>query len=364
MNTKKIAIVHDWLTGGGAELVVEALHQMYPEAPIYTSCVTKEWQKRLDSKVVTGYLQRWPFFKIRKFIPFLRIWWFQSLDFSDYDLVISSSGAEAKGIKTSGKTLHINYCHAPTHYYWSRYNEYLQNPGFGFLNPLARFGLKILVSPLRKWDYKAAQRPDKIIANSTYTKNQIKKYYDRESTVIFPPVDTKYFEPTKPIKRNGFIITGRQTPYKRFDLAVKACTQLNLPLTVVGDGPEYYKLKSTAGPSVTFLGFVARDEIRKNLQSAEAFIFPGIDDFGIAPVEALSAGCPVIAYNNGGALDYVVPNKTGCFFNKSTVGSLVKTLDTFNSSDFSSSQISRFADKFNPQEFKTKLNHEVEKLND
>lgn len=363
MSKQKVAIVHDWLTGGGAEKVVLALHQMFPDAPIYTSYSTKQWRDELDNRVITGYLQNWPFFKLRKFIPYLRTWWFRSLDFSDYDLVISSSGAEAKGIKTNNKTLHINYCHAPTHYYWSKYEQYLNNPGFGMLDPIARFGLKVLIKPLRKMDYKASQQPDIIIANSTYTKNQIKKYYNRESTVIFPPVDTKYFKPTKSIKRKGFIITGRQTPYKRFDLAVKACTQLNLPLTVVGDGPEYYKLKSMAGPSVTFLGFVARDEIKKHLQSAEAFIFPGIDDFGIAPVEALSAGCPVIAYNNGGALDYVVPNKTGCFFNKPTVSSLVKTLANFNSNDFSSSQISRFANKFNTQEFKTKLNHEVEKLN-
>ncbi len=325
----KVAIVHDWLVGGGAEKVVEALHQMYPDAPIYTSYATDEWQSRLNNKVVTGILQKWPFAKLRKFIPYLRIWWFQSLNFEGYDLVISSSGSEAKGIKTSGDTLHINYCHAPTHYYWSKYEQYLKNPGFGIFDPIARLGLKLFIGNLRNWDFKAAQRPDVLIANSTYTKAQIKKYYKRDSTVVFPPVDVDYFKSSKPANRSGFVIAGRQTPYKRFDLAVKACTKLGLPLTVIGTGPEHERLKAIAGHTVKFLGHIDRSQLRKELQSAQAFIFPGIDDFGIAPVEALASGCPVIAYKDGGALDYVKSGKTGYFFDKPTVGSLVSTLQGF-----------------------------------
>ena len=173
LNKQKVAIVHDWLVGGGAELVVEQLHKMFPDAPIYTSYSSDDWRKKLDDKVVTGYLQRWPFSKLRKFLPILRQRWFEKLDFSNFDLVISSSGAEAKGIQTNKKTMHVNYCHSPTHYYWSRYDEYIINPGFGVFDPIARTGLKILLGRVRKWDKKAAQRPDHMIANSTYTQKQI-----------------------------------------------------------------------------------------------------------------------------------------------------------------------------------------------
>ncbi len=325
----KVAIVHDWLIGGGAERVVEALHQMYPDAPIYTSYCSDEWRQRLDNKVVTGPLQRWPFSRLRKYIPFLRIWWFTSLKFDEFDLVISSSGAEAKGIKTGPNTLHVNYCHAPTHYYWSRYDEYLKNPGFGIFDPLARLGLRMLVGPLRRWDYKAAQRPDRIIANSSYTQAQIKKYYNRDSEVVFPPVDVEKFKSHNNRTRSGFVIAGRQTPYKRFDLAVTACTKLQLPLLVIGNGPEHKTLRQLAGPTVSFLPNASDEEVVKAFQHAEGFIFPGVDDFGIVAVEAIAAGCPVIAYKDGGALDYVVPEKTGIFFEKQTVNSLVEALSRF-----------------------------------
>jgi len=215
----KVAIVHDWLYGGGAELVVEQLHKLYPKAPIYTSYCSREWRNRLDNKVKTGYLQYWPFSALRKFIPILRIWWFTGLSFKGYDLVISSSGAEAKGIKVPKGTLHINYCHAPTHYYWSRYNQYMLHPGFGKFDWLARIGLKLLAAPLRRWDFVAAQRPDYIIANSTHIQSEIKKYYGRDSTVIFPPVYLERFQKQENYTntRHGFIVAGRQTPYKRFD---------------------------------------------------------------------------------------------------------------------------------------------------
>lgn len=349
----KVAIVHDWLVGGGAELVVEQLHKMYPDAPIYTSYSTDEWRKRLDNRVITGWLQHLG--KVRKFIPFMRTWWFTHLQLDDYDLVISSSGAEAKGVKT--KTLHINYCHAPTHYYWSRYDEYMKQPGFGKLDWLARLGLKLLVSPLRKWDYKAAQRPDYIIANSSHIQAEIKKYYKRDATVIHPPV---YFERFQKLKnqnlpRKGFVISGRQTPYKRFDLAVQACTQLNLPLKVIGAGPDNARLRSLAGPSVEFLGRVSDEKLEKVFASSEALIFPGLDDFGITPVEAIASGTPVIAYKAGGALDYVIPGTTGEFFEEQTVRSLCHTLESFNKSSFNYQKIRVSAKNFTPQIFQEKM---------
>src|SRR6266542_3559276 len=201
----KVAIVHDWLIGGGAERVVYALHQMYPEAPIYTSYCSPQWRQRMDGKVVTGFLQHWPFSRLRKFIPFLRIWWFTRLDLSGYDLVISSSGAEAKGIKVPKGTVHISYCHAPTHYYWSRYDQYLKQPGFGIFDPLARLGLRLFVAPLRRWDFKAAQRPDYLIANSSHIQAEIKKYYKRDAVVIHPPVDIERFERAKATNKTTWL---------------------------------------------------------------------------------------------------------------------------------------------------------------
>lgn len=356
LNFKKVAIVHDWLIAGGAERVVNELHKMFPEAPIYTSYCTPEWRQRLDGKVITGWLQHWPFPKLRKFVPFLRILWFSRLNLKGYDLVISSSGAEAKGIKAPEGTLHIAYIHAPTHYYWSRYDEYMQSPGFGKFDWLARLGLKILVKPLRKWDYKVAQKPDFLIANSTHTQTGIKNYYNRESTVIFPPIDVKRFASSGEQTRHGFVITGRQTPYKRVDLAVQACSDLELPLTVIGDGPDHQRLRKLAGPSVKFLGFVNDDqEVARRVAGAEGFIFPGVDDFGIVSVEALAAGTPVIAYKAGGALDYVVPGETGAFFEEQTVESLKQALNSFDPEKYSPSDIKKFSRKFSNDEFHQKL---------
>lgn len=351
----KVAIVHDWLIGGGAELVVEELHRMFPGAPIYTSYATKEWKKRLHGMVRTGMLQHWPFSKMRKFLPVLRIWWFSRLKLDGYDLVISSSGAEAKGIRVPEGTVHINYCHAPTHYYWSRYDEYMRSPGFGLFNPLARLGLRLLVAPLRKWDYKAAQRPDHMIANSIHIQQEIQKYYGRSSEVIYPPIDVERFKPKDQTSRFSFVIAGRQTPYKRFDLAVAACTRLKFPLKVMGKGPEYHKLTAMAGPSVRFLGYVKDDEVVRQLQNSEAFIFPGEDDFGMVAVQAMAAGTPVIAYKAGGALDYVKEGETGFFFEEQTVESLMEALKKFNPQDYDPRKITKKADKFAVKHFTAKM---------
>ncbi|MBA3758779.1 glycosyltransferase [Candidatus Saccharibacteria bacterium] len=360
----RAAIVCDWMLGGGAEKVVLELHNMFPDAPIYTSYATKRWRHKLNGKVVTGFLQYWPFSKLRKYIPFLRILYFSNLRLKNYDLIISSTGAEAKGIKTRADQTHISYIHAPTHYYWARYDDYLAHPGFGRFDWLARFGLKLLIGPLRKWDFVAAQRPDHILANSTHTAGQIKKYYNRKSTVVFPPIDTERFAiPTEkhglPNVRRGFVITGRQTPYKRVDLAVAACTQLNVPLIVIGNGPDHKKLKKMAGKTITFLTKVTDRELPHYLQSAEAFLFPGVDDFGIAPVEALAAGTPVIAYKAGGALDFIVEGKTGQFFTKQTPESLAEAIQAFSSNKYSHDGIKTAAAKFSITAFHKNLQAEL-----
>lgn len=359
----RVAIVHDWLIGGGAERVVYELHRLYPEAPIYTSYCSDEWRRKLDGKVVTGYLQYWPFSKLRKILQLARIQWFESLDFSGYDLVISSSGnGEAMGVKAGSKfhagQTHICYCHTPTHFYWRHYDTYMANFGLGVFNPMARLSLRLLLKPLRKWDYQAAQRPDSIIANSTHIQADIKQYYDRDSTVIFPPVDVKRFQnPDRPADatRHGFVTVGRQVPQKHTDIVVQACTKLNLPLTVIGRGPEHTSLVRLAGPSITFKAIANDEEVAQALASAEGFIFAALDDFGITPIEAMAAGTPVIAYQAGGALDYVEPAITGEFFGEQTAESLAAILTTFDATSYDAAAIRQRAERFSSQNFRQQI---------
>jgi glycosyltransferase involved in cell wall biosynthesis len=367
---QKVAIVCDWLLGiGGAERVVLEIHKLYPDAPIYTSQYDTsalelfrfEGSEELD--IHATWLQKLPK-GLKKFLPLLRAWTFSRLDLSGYDLVISISGAEAKGVKTGPRTTHICYCHSPTHYYWSRYDEYLARPGFPKgLNWLARLGLKLFVAPLRRWDKRAAGRPTHMIANSTHTQEMIQKYYKRDSVVVHPPVDTSRFKLTgKPPLRHGFVAAGRQTPYKRIDLAVQACNELKVPLVVIGDGPEHRRLERMADRNVTFLTKVNDNDIVSHFQTALAFIFPtNIEDFGVVGVEAMAAGTPVIAYGKGGPRDYVEPNTTGLFFDKQDVRSLVKALESALTKKFDYEAIARNAQQFSVDNFRKNMQNTIDK---
>lgn len=355
----RVAIVHDWLVGGGAERVVEQLHTLYPNAPIYTSYCSPEWRKKLDGKVITGYLQRWPFSAIRRWAviaSFFRIRWFRSLDLSGFDVVISSKGnGEANHLRLPAGVTHICYCHAPTHYYWRSYQKYLRDPGFGVLNFAAKIGLRFFVGPFRRRDYQAAQRVDHFIANSSFIAEEIKQYYDREATIINPPLDTKRFAHDFSSKRSGFITVGRQVLYKHFDIVIQACNELTLPLTVIGRGPEHDRLVAIAGPTITFLADVNDQQILQHLASAKAFLSASFEDFGIAPLEAIAAGTPVIAFGRGGALDYVIPGKTGLLFPEQTVDSLVEALRSFRTSDFKPRDLTKFAEQFSEENFRQKI---------
>lgn len=353
----KVAIVHDWLYGGGAERVVYELHKMFPDAAIYTSYCSDEWREKLDDKVVTGYLQHTPFRQLRKFLPVLRQRWFARLDLSDFDLVISSSGnGEAKFVRVpNGK--HVCYCHTPNHFYWRNYGAYLKNPGF---RPkwLVRLGLRVLVGVLRKRDFAAAQEVDYFIANSTHIQNDIQTFYERESTVIYPPIRTAVFQQAvrkKTAPKPTFVTLGRQVPHKRFDVIVRACTALNLSLTVIGRGPEHERLQELAGPTVTFKTDVTDAQMPGQLAAASAFIFASLEDFGIAPVEAMATGTPVIAYKGGGALDYVVPGKTGDFFDEQTAESLREVLQKFDVGVFDERTIRYHAAKFSEESFRKNM---------
>lgn len=371
MNTQKlrVAIVCDWLTSmGGAERVVYELHKLYPEAPIYTSQYNPNlkvwygWNRLETADIRTSWLQHLPK-NLKKFMPVARALTFPRLDLSEYDLVISSAGAEAKSVRTGANTLHICYCHSPTHYYWKRYDEYLKHPGFPRgTNWLAKLGLKALVAPLRRWDRRAAKRPDVMIANSTHTQEMIKRYYHRDSTVIFPPVETERFKVRGSApSRHGFVVAGRQTPYKRIDLAVRACTELKVPLVVIGNGPEHKTLVKMAGRNVTFLTAVSEEDIARHFQSSLALIFPtNQEDFGVTAIEAMAAGTPVIAYAKGGTRDYIIPDKTGLFFDRLTVASLVKTLEGFNPNRFDPKEIAGFSENFSAGVFTKSMKQLIE----
>ncbi len=348
MAALRVAIVHDWLTNqGGGERVVWALHQAYPDAPIYTSVFNAENLPQFaQADIRTSYLQHWPLAKSKhQLFPLARTRAFESFDFSDYDVVISSSSAEAKGIITKPETLHVCYCHTPTRYYWSDYAQYRQSPGLGWLSPFVRLVMPYFVGRMRLWDFAAAQRVDEFIANSGYVRQRIHKYYRREAEVINPPIDISRFK-LNTGSRHGFVVVSRLIPYKRIDLAVAACSQLGLPLTVVGDGSELERLKGMAGPSIRFLGRLKDGQIAEELAKAEAFIFPGEEDFGLTPLEANACGTPIIAFAKGGSKEIVVEGTTGSFFSQQTVESLKAALASFSPEQYDPAKIRKHAEQY------------------
>ncbi len=378
---KNIALVCDWLTTpGGAEQVLLALHELYPDAPIYTSQYDKKginWF--LDADVRTGWLQIFPS-SFRRFIAPLRQLYFKHLDLSGYDIVISVTGAEAKFVKTKskkGKATHFCYCHVPTQYYWAKYDDYVKDPGFGKLNPLVRAVFKLLVNPLRHADYKAAQRPDYYITISRHAASEIKTYYNREAKIIYPPVNVDNFQKavenyttkvgksqTKSKTSNNtklkFINFSRQVTWKHLDLAVKACQMTGDNLTLIGGGPEHKKLVELSGSSVTFRPFMQQDQLAKYLASSDAFIFPSVEPFGIAPVEALAAGCPVIALGAGGAKDYIKDGENGVLFDGQTAESLAAAIKRFKKLKFDKMKVAKSAEPFSRDEFNRKIRETID----
>ncbi|MDO4986909.1 MAG: glycosyltransferase [Candidatus Saccharibacteria bacterium] len=408
----KVAIAMDWLDQiGGAEQVLIAIHEIYPEAPIYTSVYRPKKLGGLlqDADIRTGWLNIFPV-GLRRFLGPLRQRWFSHLNLSRYDLVISVTGAEAKAVKTASrqhKAYHLCYCHVPTQYYWQLYDDYLKHPGFGILDPLARLGLKLFVKPMRKKDYQAAQRPDQIITISKYAATQIKQYYNREAKIINPPVNLEKFSTGKQdfstsqkievgncqikkdhkngkkqtpeqnncatnsaksqtpsgkaVKRAGFITTSRQVTWKRLDLCIKACLETGEPLTIIGEGPEHDNLLKLANNSdlIQFFPRMTQEELETFLRRAKGYLFPSREPFGIAPVEALAAGCPVIAFGEGGALDYIEPGKNGLLFSEQTVESLAQAIRDFGKMQFSAATIRKTAEKYDKPAFMAKLTEEI-----
>ena len=363
MAAPKVAIVADWLTNmGGAENVVLALSEAFPGAPIYTSTYTPEKMpafRHLD--VRTTFLQTLPapLRKLHKFFPMLRVKAFQELDLSDFDIIISSSSAESKQVrKTRPEQVHICYCHTPIRYYWSHYDDYKKDPGFGKLNWLVKLAMPLLVPSLKKADFKAAQNVDVFVANSEEVRKRIKKYYKKPSTVIHPPVAIDRFTPAR-IRGDYYVALGRQVPYKRIDLAVAATTKLGVKLKVYGNGSEHQKLVDIAGPTVQFFtdrfGDASDEAVNEALNHAKGYIFPTEEDFGIVQVEALAAGAPVISYAKGGTLDIVQDGESGVLFHEQTIDAVADAIKRAEAITFLPATLRRKARRFDKGLFVTKI---------
>lgn len=358
----RVALVHEFLNQyGGAERVLEAIHELYPDAPVFTALYDpsklplgmKNWDVR------PFRLPRIPFAKAYTFFyPML----FEGLDFSGYDLVISSSSSFAKGAVTAPGTVHISYIHTPPRFLY-HYPAETNRRSLGFLKPV----LAPLDTWLRMWDFAAAQRSDFLLANSKETASRIKKFYRREATVIYPPVELpKASTSDSPLatsrKRiatersedstsNYYLIVSRLVSYKRIDIAIEAANKLKISLKIVGAGKEEKRLKQLAGPTVELLGFLSDRQLSEVYQNCQGLIFPTDEDFGITPVEAMSFGKPVIALAKGGALETVLAGKTGEFFAEQSADSLIEVLNRFDPSKYDSKVIAAHAQKFSKEHF-------------
>lgn len=363
MKRPRIAIVCDFLTTmGGAENVVLAMHEAFPDAPIYTATYNPDKMplfRQLD--VRTSRLQNLPA-KLRnyhKLLPTLGVKAMRELDLGEFDIILTSSyllGHQVTKIRPD--QVIINYCHTPPRYYWSHYDLYRKDPGYGKLNPFVRALMPVMIPRQRKLDLEAARNVDVFIANSTETQARIKKYYDRPSTVVHPPVDVRRFSPA-PIRSDYFMTLGRQVPNKRFDLAVAACTTLGVPLKVFGSGPLHDKLVSVAGPNVSFyadrFGDASDEAVTDALNHARGFIFPSDEDFGITTVEALAAGAPVVGYNRAGTRDIVENGVSGVLFDHQTVDDVVAAIRRLDSLSFSSGLLHQKAKRFDKSLFISKI---------
>lgn len=366
----KIALVYDRVNKfGGAERVLSALHELYPQAPLYTSVYnpkTAPWASSID--VQSSFLQSFPFARTNHeyYLP-LMPYAFESFDFSSFDIVVSITSSEAKGVITKPNQLHLCYLLTPTRYLWSHNRQYVDSAG----SAVSRSLRHILFSKIRRWDYIAAHRPDKIIAISNYVARRAKKYYRRDcEQIIYPPVDHNYFSKPEinsyePIKMNNdyYLLVSRLVDYKSADICVEAFNKLpQEKLLIVGEGRSKKRLMKMAPDNVEFMGFVDDEALRQLYFGAKALIFPQEEDFGITPLEAMASGKPVIAFRKGGACETIVDGVTGIFFDKQSSNDIVSSLSAFNKINWYSDKISSHAKKFDTEVFKTNFRNSLEDL--
>ncbi len=358
----KVALAHDYLIkNGGAERVLEALHELFPSAPVYTLVYDeigtggrfKNWE------IHTSYLQNR--LLIRKGFDYWRFSMPQaveSFDLSQYDLVISDSSSFIKGVITQPKCLHLCYMHTATRFLWFDIKKHIDR---GRFLSLTKTAIPFVLHSLRQWDWLAAQRPDVIISNSKTTQKRVDKFYRRQSKVIYPPVDTRRFTDNERKPGDYYLIVSRLEAHKEIDLAIAASNKSNQPLHIVGSGKQEKRLRELAGPQVKFLGHLNDDEVAKEMSLAKAFLSPQVEDFGITMVEALASGCPIIANGSGGATE-IVDSKTGILIEKMTVDNLVKELNDFRGEDFTAKLCKERAENFSKDNFLTIMQNELNQL--
>ncbi|RRR76673.1 MAG: glycosyltransferase family 4 protein [Candidatus Viridilinea halotolerans] len=356
----RVAIVHDYLNQyGGAERVLEALHALYPTAPVFTSIYDPEVMPAYyrDWDIRTSFIQRIPGWR-RQFRRYLLLYptAFESFNLSSYDLILSSSSAFAKGIIPATDAIHICYCHTPMRFAW-RTSDYIEREGIKGLQALL---LPFALNYVRLWDVSSNHRVDGFVANSYEVAGRIARYYGRNAEVIPPPVDLPPYNPHP--QGTFYLAGGRLIPYKRIELIVAACTQLGLPLKIFGDGRDRSRLERLAGSNVEFLGWVDEATRHNLFARCRAYIFPGEEDFGITPLEAMAAGRPVIAYGAGGALETIREGVTGRFFYEPDASSLAQALLASQNDRYDPLLIRRHAESFGRDIFLARMRHFISEL--
>jgi glycosyltransferase involved in cell wall biosynthesis len=359
LTTLKVAIVHYWfLDPRGGEKVIEALCELLPSADVFTHVLDRKKFPTLTAnhKVTTSFIQRLPYARkaTKYYLPLMPIA-VEQFDLSGYDLIISSESGPAKGVIVREDSVHLCYCHSPMRYIWNKYAEQVRGSP-----AMLSWPMRLSAHYLRLVDYASAARVDQFVANSTAVARRIEKYYRRTSRVIFPPVDVSAFALAE--EEDYYLYCGQLTPYKRPDLAVDCFNGLGLPLRVIGDGEMRGTLKRRAKPNIQFLGRVGDDELRHNLARCRALVFPGEEDFGIVPVEAMASGRPVIAYGRGGVLDTVVDGVTGVFFKEPSVEALAGAVRRYQSrrDTFEPHLIARHASAFDKRIFMEQMTEVVQ----
>jgi glycosyltransferase involved in cell wall biosynthesis len=358
----KVALVHDWLTGmRGGEKVLLALARLFPEAPIFTlvhlpGSVDAELERR---RVTTTFVQRLPRVetRYRHYLPLFPAA-VETLDLSAFDLVVSSSHCVAKSVVARPGAVHVCYCHTPMRYVWDRYEDYF---GPGRLRGLARLLVPFAAEGLRAWDVATAHRVHRFVANSAFVASRIHRYYGRDSEVIPPPVDVDFFTPGPDEPGRFDLVVAALVPYKRLDLVVDAYRGTGRPVTVVGGGPEEDRLRREAPPEVTFAGRVSDERLRDLYRSCRALVMPGVEDFGIAPLEAMACGRPAVVYGEGGGLETVVPGLTGLLFSEPTAAGLRAAIDRLGTVGFNRATLRTQAEAHGPAVFRSRFRSFVER---
>jgi glycosyltransferase involved in cell wall biosynthesis len=360
----RVALVHDWLTGmRGGEKVLEAIAELYPEAPIYTllhvkGSVSPALERR---RIVCSFVQ-WLPGSARHYRSYLPLFptAIEQFDFDAYELVISTSHCAAKSVIVPGRARHLCYCHSPMRYAWDQFPAYFGKDQVGATRSRL---LRPVLARLARWDAATASRVDRFVANSQYVAGRIGRYYNREAAVVYPPVDTEFYQPD-PARRPEpfFLVVSALVPYKRLEVAIRACEAVGTPLKVVGRGPDEGRLRAQGGSRVEFLGWRTDEEIRVLYQDCLAVLMPGVEDFGMVPVEAQACGRPVVAYAEGGALESVIDGTTGVLVNDPSVDAFAAALRDVSSREFDAAVIRGHAESFSRPRFQRQFQEQVADL--